>query len=265
MACCTSLISHPLSKALVKEFGNMSQLLVTGYQEVPGEGIAGLVQGKWVKMGNGGFVTGRSHEQNGTVVYLSFENELNGWFRFGNQYRSAIPRLIKDLRKQYTLSVLTGDNEAEKMRLRKLLGEDTVLLFHQKPENKLDYIKTLQARGEKVMMIGDGLNDAGALKQSDIGIALTEDNNNFTPASDAIIAASRLSMLGRFIRLCKANRFIVTTSFVLSIAYNIIGLYFAVQGKLSPMLAAILMPSSSLCIFLVTFGSSNWLARRMKL
>jgi Cu+-exporting ATPase len=103
------------------------------------------------------------------------------------------------------------------------------------------------------------------LKQSDIGIALSEDSNNFTPASDAIIAASRLSELTKFIRLCKANQRIVLASFVLSITYNIIGLFFAVQGHLSPLVAAILMPSSSLCIFLVTFGSSNWLARRMKL
>ena len=140
-----------------------------------------------------------------------------------------------------------------------------MLLFYQKPADKLAFIKTLQQNGEKVMMIGDGLNDAGALKQSDIGVALSEDNNNFTPASDAIIAAGRLSKLAKFIRLCKANQHIVLASFIMSLAYNLTGLFFAVQGNLSPLVAAILMPSSSLCIFLLSFGSSHWLARRMKL
>ena len=115
------------------------------------------------------------------------------------------------------------------------------------------------------MMIGDGLNDAGALKQSDIGIAVAEQTNNFTPSSDAIIEAKQLSKLTKFISLCRANRNIVIASFVLSIVYNVIGLFFAVQGTLSPLIAAILMPSSSLSILLLTFGSSSLIARQMKL
>jgi len=114
-------------------------------------------------------------------------------------------------------------------------------------------------------MIGDGLNDAGALRQSNIGIALSEDTNNFTPASDAIMASEKLEKLPAFIRLCKANRHIVLASFILSITYNIIGLFFAVQGNLSPMVAAVLMPSSSLGIFLVTFGASHRLAKHLQL
>lgn len=262
LAACSS---HPLSKALAKELEKGKRLTVSGFKETTGQGIEGLVNGDIVKVGSCEYVTGDNQQQAGTAVFVSIESELPGYYLFSNHYRESIPELIKDLRGKYRLSVISGDNEMEKENLQQLLGKNAILLFHQKPEDKLQYIRQLQQHGEKVMMIGDGLNDAGALKQSDIGIAVAEQTNNFTPSSDAIIEAKQLSRLSRFIQLCQANRNIVIASFVLSIVYNIIGLVFAVQGNLSPLVAAILMPSSSLSIVLITFGSSTLLARRMKL
>jgi Cu+-exporting ATPase len=238
---------------------------VLAFKEIPGEGIEGFVEGELVKIGTCRFVCGQSDIRLETAVFVSFENDLCGWFRFRNHYRDNIYNLLTQLKKKYRISVLSGDNDAEMHNLRKWLGEDATILFHQKPEDKLAYIKDLQQVGERVIMIGDGLNDAGALKQSDAGIAVCEQTNNFTPASDAIIEAARLSSLGSLIRLCKANRVIVVSSFALSVMYNLAGLFFAVQGNLNPLIAAILMPGSSLCIFLVTFGSSNLLAKRMHL
>ncbi len=261
LAACSA---HPLSRMLARELKSSHYLQVSRYKEFPGKGIEAVIENNLVKIGSCVFITGNIKLHKDTVAYVSFDNETVGWFSFGNHYRKEIPALIKNLSNKYRLSVLTGDNEAEREMLWKLTGDNTSLLFYQGPDEKLAYIKKLQANGEKVMMIGDGLNDAGALKQSDVGIALTEDNNNFTPASDAILAAGSLSKLRKFIRLCKANQKIVLASFILSIIYNIVGLFFAVQGNLSPLVAAILMPSSSLCIFLITFGSTGWLAKRMQ-
>ncbi len=265
VAALASCSSHPLSKALAKHLGIPKDMEVSGFKEITGKGIEGTVSNDLLRSGSCEFVAGRHSSQPGTAVYISINNKIYGYFLFSNHYREAIPGLLNELKNDYRLSVLSGDNEAEKANLEKLLGRKATLLFHQKPEDKLQYILQLQEQGDRVMMIGDGLNDAGALKQSDIGIAVAEQTNNFTPSSDAIIEARQFSRLTKFIRLCRANRNIVVASFVMSIVYNIIGIAFAVQGNLSPLVAAILMPSSSLSIVLLTFGSSSLLARRMKL
>lgn len=265
VAALASCSNHPLSKALGKHLGIPKNMEVAGFKETTGMGVEGSVNGDLLRSGSYEFVAGKHNTQPGTAVYVSINNKVYGFFLFSNHYREAIPHLLNELKNDYRLSVLSGDNEAEKVNLERLLGRKATLLFHQKPEDKLQYIQQLQQQGEKVMMIGDGLNDAGALKQSDIGIAVAEQTNNFTPSSDAIIEARQFSRLTKFIRLCRANRNIVVASFVMSIVYNIIGIAFAVQGNLSPLVAAILMPSSSLSILLLTFGSSSLLARRMKL
>lgn len=257
--------NHPLSKALAHHIGRTRHIEFSRFNELPGKGIEGETEQESIRLGSYSWVTGQTGHPGGTSVFVRFGDEVYGRFQFSNHYREAIPDLIHDLRKEYRLSVLSGDNEAEQETLQKLLGKKATLLFHQKPEDKLRYINFLQQEGEKVMMIGDGLNDAGALKQSDIGIAVAEQTNNFTPSSDAIIEAKQLSRLTKFIRLCRANRNIVVASFVMSIVYNVIGLFFAVQGNLSPLIAAILMPSSSLSILLLTFGSSSLIARQLKL
>ena len=257
--------NHPLSKALARHIGRKQGFEIAQFKEIPGQGIEGQFTDELIRLGSYAFTTGNTGHATGTSVYVRIGDEVYGQFRFSNHYREAIPGLIRELKKEYRLSVLSGDNTAEQENLKRLMGPEATLLFHQKPEDKLKYIQYLQSRGEKVMMIGDGLNDAGALKQSDIGIAVAEQTNNFTPSSDAIIEAKKLSSLTRFIRLCRANRNIIVASFVMSIVYNVIGLFFAVQGTLSPLIAAILMPSSSLSILLLTFGSSSLIAKRLKL
>jgi Cu+-exporting ATPase len=257
--------THPLSKAIVNYLEPVTSVTVQEYKEVTGKGIRAVVGGKLIRLGSEKFVTGGETGNGQTTVYVSFGNETLGHFTFGNQYRDEVSSLSRRLKRDRGISVLSGDNDAEKKTLRKIMGGDTSMRFFQQPEDKLNYIKYLQHEGHKVMMVGDGLNDAGALRQSNVGIAVAEQTNNFTPASDAIIEAGQLYKLPRFFRLCSINRKIVMASFILSIVYNLIGLFFAVQGNLSPLIAAILMPSSSLSILILTFGSSNLFARWLRL
>jgi P-type Cu+ transporter len=265
IAILSSQSSHPMSKAVAAFLGKKGVAKISNFVEVPGKGIEGYVDGELVALGSKKFIYGSTNDEEETAVYVSVGERVLGKFKFKNHYRQNVPALIKTLKQQYKLSVLSGDNAGEKTYLTKLLGFDSDILFNQKPEDKLEMIKQLQQQGKKVMMIGDGLNDAGALKQANVGISVTDNCNNFTPASDGIIDAVKLPVLYKFIKLCKINKQVVLASFIVSIVYNLIGIYFAVQGNLSPMIAAILMPTSSLSILLITFGASNLAAWKLNL
>lgn len=258
--------NHPLSKAIAQYFNVKSGLRVESFREVIGKGVEGYVNAQMITLGSSQHVIGMPGKENaGASVFLAIDGEYYGSFRVKNRYRECVPELVNQLGKHHKLSVLSGDNSAERPYLQHLMGEEAQLLFRQQPEDKLNFIHQQQLKGNIVMMIGDGLNDAGALRQSNVGIAITEHTNNFTPASDAILEAAQLPKLPLFIRLCRANKLIVLASFVMSILYNMVGIYFAVQGVLSPLIAAILMPASSLSIILLTFGCSNLLAKHWKL
>ncbi|RFS23456.1 heavy metal translocating P-type ATPase [Chitinophaga silvatica] len=257
--------THPLSSAIVQYCGVPAPMPVEEFRNVPGQGVSGIVGNTIIKLGNAGFTGAhKKEEQDGSVVFVSINDKLCGLFTIKNTYRRGLKTMIQQLQDKFGLSVLSGDNNHAAQQLRKLMGHHATLLFEQTPANKLAYIQSLQAKGEKVMMIGDGLNDAGALKQSDIGISLTENRNNFTPASDGIMDAEELLSISAFIKLCKANKRIIIISFILSLVYNIIGLYFAVQGILSPLIAAILMPASSISIIIITYSCSEWYGKSLQ-
>jgi Cu+-exporting ATPase len=202
----------------------------------------------------------------GTSVHVMLDDIRIGRFSVENQYRDGISEMIWVLKKSGSeMYVLSGDNDSEKTNLEKIFSAETQLCFNQSPQQKLDFIKDLQHAGKNVLMLGDGLNDAGALMQSNVGIAVSENSAQFSPASDAILDGSKVQLLDKFFSYAKEGKKIVMASFILSILYNIVGLSFAVQGLLSPMVAAILMPASSISIVLFVSLLSSVVARNKSL
>ena len=118
-------------------------------------------------------------------------------------YRTGLDNLAKSLHGKYNLVVLSGDNEREKSALQAIFGTEVPLYFNQSPDDKLQFIAELKSKGHKVMMIGDGLNDAGALKMSDVGVSVTENVSSFSPACDAILDAKQFYRLGNFLKMSK--------------------------------------------------------------
>ena len=257
--------NHPLSRSLYNILKANDIVSLDTYEEHLGKGIEANYKQQSIKVGSAPFV-GHHHETTtlNTSVHISTNNAYKGKFTFYNAYRKGLSKLFNKLKTQYDLVILSGDNEGEKANLTKLLPTKTKLLFNQKPQDKLEYIKYHQSEGANVLMIGDGLNDAGALAQSDVGIAISENVNVFSPACDAILDASKFEQLHQFINASKASIKIIKWSFLLSFTYNCIGLYFAVTGQLSPVIAAILMPLSSISVVVFTTISTNMIGKKLK-
>jgi Cu+-exporting ATPase len=255
--------THPLSLKIYNSLEGEEFFPVTKFDEIPGLGINGVVYGNSVKVGSKEFVDQSAEVDNITTkVFVSMNDEVLGFFSVTNSYREGIGEIIKSLSKRFKLSLLSGDNEGEKFNLLKFFNKEDELLFNQSPEDKLDFVKSLQSSNKKVLMVGDGLNDAGALKQSEVGIAVTEDISSFSPACDAILDASKLNLLPKFLNYSQSAIKIIYISFVISFFYNLIGLGFAIQGMLSPLIAAVLMPLSSISVVLFATFSTNLIAKK---
>jgi Cu+-exporting ATPase len=254
---------HPYSKMLASWIGQMEAVVVRGWREIPGKGIEAYIGEIQILVGSGELME-ISEEENKATVYVKIGKNITG-FHFLSVFRESVPQMISTLRGHYKLSVLSGDNDKQKELMHEVFGNESELLFGRKPIDKLHYVESLQNQGKNVMMIGDGLNDAGALRQSDVGITLTDDINNFTPSCDAILDAKKISLFPAFLRLAKASQYIIGLSFAISIVYNVIGLWFATQGLLKPVIAAILMPCSTLSIVILSSGISSLIAKRLHL
>jgi soluble P-type ATPase len=198
----------------------------------------------------------------GSPVWLAIDGRCRGVFLLVNPLRPETSRLVQRLAARYELALLSGDNEQERERFQDLFGREAHLRFNQSPLDKLGFIHRLQQAGKVVMMVGDGLNDAGALRQSDVGVAVVEQIGLFSPASDVILEAPQVSRLWEILRFARSAAWVVRVCFGISALYNVVGIGIAAAGVLSPVICAVLMPVSSISVVLFACGAVTWAARR---
>lgn len=256
--------THPLSKMVatfLNDENSTRKYKLDYFFESKGAGIEGVVEGVMIKVGSDKFIdVPNNFVHKKSQVFLSINNEYKGCFSVEPLYRTGWQKTLKTLSDKFKLALLSGDNDLEKQRLAPYFVDNSIY-FNQKPQDKLNYIKNEQEKGSSILMVGDGLNDAGALRQSNVGIALSEDVMAFSPSCDAILDASRFADMGRFLRFSKTALNIVTASFILSIIYNFIGIGWAVSGTLSPVYAAIFMPLSTLSVVFFSVGLTYLFAK----
>lgn len=254
--------THPLSRAVAKWLGASIHEVPTAFTEQPGLGVAAgigrdrylLGSAAWLAA-EGVIIADLPAAEFSSVVWCARNNTCLGRFQVRNQLRGDLETTVAKLQSRYQLSLLSGDSAVERDRFAAIFGEGAPLKFHARPDDKARSIAELKNDGP-VMMIGDGLNDAAALAAADLGVALTEDNSHFSPASDAVLAAAALPRLPGLMAQAKQVRKTTVAAYALSFAYNAVGISVAVAGKLTPLFCAVLMPISSLSVIALAFASA---------
>ncbi len=261
---------HPIARAISK-FLDRVQVPLEEVENVSGQGVEAVFGVDKIQLGNRAFVglsetyvVGESGLKEslqsalGSEIWLKFNKEILGVFRVKSRYRQNLEFMMTSVNKRAHISILSGDNSSEEKELLKLIPSNTPVKFDAKPHEKKDYIVQLQLMGKNVMMVGDGLNDVAAMQQANFSVAVTENVGFFTPGSDAIILGNSLNHLHELWKLAHRAKKVIWWSFAISIIYNIVGLSFAISGTLNPLVAAILMPTSSITIVIFTYLASNW-------
>lgn len=258
--------AHPYAARIARTFSDRHSIeLVEQFQEFTGRGMTARVGANEIRLGSANWLRELGNPVPDHIedapVHLVIDGRYRGAFVIHNTVREQIHELVDRLRTRLDLALLSGDNAREEQTFRQIFGSDTRLKFNQGPEEKLEFIRALQQAGRTVMMVGDGLNDAGALRQSDVGVAVVENTNRFSPASDIILTADRIGQLADLLRYAKSAVNVVRLCLAVSILYNLVGLTFAAQGMLSPVVCAILMPTSSITVVALASGLAAWLGR----
>lgn len=267
-----SLSEHPLSSAIVKEANHRETNLLkaTAFESTTGQGIQAKVGGVWCYLGNAKFMNANGFdlhdfekqvnpmlEQGKTVVYIARDKQPLGVIALSDDLRPEAKKAVAELRKMgKNVVMLTGDNPKAAKHMAHLVGIDKVFAGLS-PEEKLNHIKSYQTKGLTVAMIGDGINDAPALAQANIGISLATGSDIALTSADVIIATNNLLRVPFAIRVSRGTMRNIKQNLFWAFIYNsaalpiAAGVLFPITGQLlPPWVAGAAMAASSLTVVL---------------
>ena len=262
--------THPMSRQFVRYIPKNQPIVhLEEFAEKMGKGLEAIIEGIEYRLGNAKFTGHQVPKDNDYIrsesqLYIQIGGISVGFIEFPWVYRAGIEVMIHQLQAKYKVYLLSGDKQAHAGSILDWFPDPSTYQFECSPMDKMKFIQTLQDQGKRVAMIGDGLNDAGALRQSHVGIAISDDHLHFTPASDAILKGEQLAQLPTYLAFSKFGLKLIKLSFLLSLVYNAIGLSYAVQGNLSPLIAAILMPVNSITMLLIANLGMSWKGYTLK-
>lgn len=251
--------THPISRSIAEGFGATDRV-VHDVSEHVGEGVQGDISGQRVRIGSAAFV-GADGEQMDVAAWASIDDHVVGAFVLRPRVRPGITDMVRALRARCTVWLLSGDGERDR-RIFGQIFDDMCMRFGASPFDKVKHLQALRSRGGHVLMIGDGLNDAGAMAEADVAIAVTDETATLVPACDVIMHADRLPDVPILLQYARRMKHLIWWSLVFSMVYNLIGLWLAIAGMLSPVIVAVMMPVSSLIVIGVSVLGARWFGRR---
>lgn len=263
---------HPLGEAIVKEAEEkgIAAQDASDFEAIPGQGLKAVVEGKTIFFGNKKLMTEQSldyqalenaadrlADEGKTPMYLAIDGKVEGLIAVADTLKENSMETIKALKKRgIEVAMITGDNTRTANAVAQKAGIDRVL-SDVLPEDKANEVKKLQSEGKKVAMVGDGINDAPALAQSDIGIAIGSGTDVAVESADVVLMRSDVKEVLTAIELSEDTLKNIKQNLFWAFAYNVIGipiamgLLFLLGGPLlNPVFAAAAMSFSSVSVLL---------------
>ena len=263
---------HPLGEAIVQKSKeeNMTLAKQDHFEAIPGHGIRVEIEGKDMYSGNRKLMqeqkidlssmekeSDRLADEGKTPMYLSVDGELAGIIAVADTLKENSMKAVKELRRRgVEVIMITGDNKRTAKAIAKQVGIDSVL-SEVLPEDKAEEVKKLQEAGKKVAMVGDGINDAPALAQADVGIAVGSGTDVAIESADIVLMRNDLTAVLTAIDLSHATLRNIKQNLFWAFAYNLVGipvamglLYIFGGPLMSPMFAAVAMSFSSVSVLL---------------
>ena len=261
---------HPLGEAIVKgaEEKNLELKEISNFNAIPGHGIQVEIEGKTILLGNKKLMVGNSIEigdlgnesdrlanEGKTPMYIAIDNILEGIIAVADTVKSSSNEAIENLHKMgIKVAMITGDNKKTADAIAKQVGID-IVLSEVLPEDKASEVKKLQEKGSKVAMVGDGINDAPALAQADIGIAIGTGTDVAIESANIVLMKGDLRDVSTAIKLSKATIRNIKQNLFWAFGYNVLGIPVAMGllhvfggPLLNPMIAAAAMSLSSVSV-----------------
>jgi Cu+-exporting ATPase len=244
---------HPVSRALAG-LGPTAGT-IRNVREVAGRGLSGDIDGHHVALGSAAYISseiGRPLAAIDRRTWAAVDGNLAGWIELDEHRRPGVAGAVQALNSRVNTVLLSGDQPNGSAAWQDLFGSR--VRFGMRPEDKLSEVRARQADGHRVLMVGDGLNDAGALHAADVGMAVSDDTACLVPACDGVLRGDRVVDLPAVLAYARRARRVIVLCFVVSLVYNAAGLALALAGLLTPLVTAIMMPVSSLTVVGLSVG-----------
>ncbi|MFH0942797.1 MAG: heavy metal translocating P-type ATPase [Candidatus Beckwithbacteria bacterium] len=247
---------HPIAEAIVEEAKDQKLKLFrpTNFSNIEGQGIAGTVDHQSILLGNWLFMKQKNLKSFGpsdkTTAYLSVNNQIIGAIALEDKPKEAAKSMIEKLHQQgLAVWMISGDNQATAENIGQRLGIKNIL-SEVLPQDKVTQIRQLQQQYSLVAMAGDGINDAPALAQANVGIAMATGTDVAIEAGDITLLRGDLNLICQTIALSRATMRNIKQNLFWAFGYNLILIPVAMAGRINPMLAAGAMAFSSLSVVL---------------